>query len=172
MSALRAPARVGGLLLAACLAVVVPACPAFARIVYLYDDLDRLVRVIREDGEAATYHYDAVGNILRITRESGVPQTTVVSAASTSPLPRSQSTTITFTGFNCSGATITASSGVTLTGQQTDVDTLVVQVTVDPTAALGRASLTITTPYGTVDVPLTIIGGPPIITASSESDGM
>jgi YD repeat-containing protein len=50
------------------------ATPAAADIVYFYDELNRLVRVIRDDGEAATYHYDAVGNILRITRESGVPQ--------------------------------------------------------------------------------------------------
>jgi YD repeat-containing protein len=44
-----------------------------ARIAYiyddLYDDLGRLVRVINETGEAATYHYEAVGNILRITRD-------------------------------------------------------------------------------------------------------
>ena len=47
---------------------------ARADIVYLYDDLGRLVRVIRDDGEAASYYYDAVGNILQVTRESGVNQ--------------------------------------------------------------------------------------------------
>ena len=56
--------------------------PAPADIVYLYDDLGRLARVIRDDGEAATYQYDAVGNILQITRETGVSQTTSVTATS------------------------------------------------------------------------------------------
>ncbi len=37
------------------------------KITYLYDDLGRLVRVIDENGDAATYHYDAVGNVLSIT---------------------------------------------------------------------------------------------------------
>jgi YD repeat-containing protein len=37
--------------------------PAFGGIRYLYDDLGRLVRVIRDDGEAASYSYDAVGNV-------------------------------------------------------------------------------------------------------------
>jgi YD repeat-containing protein len=61
---LRLPAVALALVLAA-------AVPAVADVVYVYDDLNRLVRVIREDGEAGTYHYDAVGNILRITGSSG-----------------------------------------------------------------------------------------------------
>ena len=44
-------------------------------IFYVYDDLSRLVGVIDQDGNVATYTYDAVGNILRIDRfdGSGVP---------------------------------------------------------------------------------------------------
>ena len=133
-------------------------------IFYLYDDLNRLVRAIRQDGEAATYHYDAVGNILSITRESGVPQTTVVSGVSTSTLPRSHTTPVTLTGFNFSGAEVTTTCGIHVTGQQTDVDTLVLQITVDPTATLGSCTLTIRTPYGTVTVPVTVIGGAPVVT--------
>jgi len=38
------------------------------KVIYLYDDLGRLVRVIDENNECATYEYDAVGNILSITR--------------------------------------------------------------------------------------------------------
>ena len=139
--------------------------PALADILYLYDDLNRLVRVIREDGEAATYHYDAVGNLLSITRESGVPQTTVVSTVSTSTLQRSRTTALTVTGFNLSGAMVATSPGVHVTSQQTDVDTLVLQITVDPTATLGSNTLTIRTPYGTVTVPVTVVGGAPVVTS-------
>lgn len=35
---------------------------------YVYDDLNRLIAVIDQDGNAATYTYDAVGNLLQIQR--------------------------------------------------------------------------------------------------------
>ena len=38
---------------------------------YVYDDLNRLVGVIDQNGNVATYTYDAVGNILRIDRFDG-----------------------------------------------------------------------------------------------------
>ena len=44
--------------------------PSAQEIRYLYDDLNRLVGVIDQQGNAATYEYDAVGNILRITRRN------------------------------------------------------------------------------------------------------
>jgi len=39
-----------------------------ASIYYVYDDLNRLVAVVDQHGNAATYTYDAVGNILKIER--------------------------------------------------------------------------------------------------------
>ena len=44
------------------------AWPQQPRIHYVYDDLGRLVGVVDQDGNAATYTYDAVGNILAIGR--------------------------------------------------------------------------------------------------------
>lgn len=81
-------------------------------ILYLYDDLNRLVRVIDATGQAATYHYDAVGNILRITREV-VPHTTTVDTVSDSTLLRGATETVDFTGFNFSGAVVTGSAEIT-----------------------------------------------------------
>jgi YD repeat-containing protein len=37
---------------------------------YVYDELGRLIGVIDQNGDAATYHYDAVGNLTGITRTS------------------------------------------------------------------------------------------------------
>ncbi|MGH7279064.1 MAG: IPT/TIG domain-containing protein [Candidatus Rokuibacteriota bacterium] len=48
-----------------------PVAPAHAQspaIHYIYDELNRLVGVIDQQGNAATYTYDAVGNLLRIDR--------------------------------------------------------------------------------------------------------
>jgi RHS repeat-associated protein len=85
--------------------------PARADIVYLYDDLGRLVRVIRDDGEAATYHYDPVGNILQITRESGVAQTTAVTSTSATSGFQGIIVPVTVTGSNLTS--ITDESGTT-----------------------------------------------------------
>jgi YD repeat-containing protein len=34
---------------------------------YVYDDLGRLVKVVDQNGNVATYNYDAAGNLLSIT---------------------------------------------------------------------------------------------------------
>ena len=78
------------------------------KINYVYDDLGRLVRVIDENGNAATYHYDAVGNLLRITRESGVPATAAVSVVSPSSWNRGTNTTVTIAGHNLFCSSVSA----------------------------------------------------------------
>ncbi|MEK7748363.1 MAG: RHS repeat domain-containing protein [Nitrospirota bacterium] len=53
---------------------------------YLYDDLGRLIRVIRADGMVMTYDYDRVGNLLGVmtgsTTDFGVPTIETVAPAS------------------------------------------------------------------------------------------
>ncbi len=131
---------------------------AVADVVYVYDELDRLVRVIREDGEAATYAYDAVGNLLSITRSSGVPVGAAISS-SPPPLGRGNTQTVTLAGSNLFGATASGSTGVTVTAVQGQLDSVAVTVTVAGNAPLGSGSVTVQTPYGTVVVPVTIQEG-------------
>lgn len=112
---LRSSALTCCIVLPLCALLLAFATPASADIRYLYDELGRLVRVIREDGEAGSYHYDAVGNILSITRESGVAQTTTVSSTSTSSVARGSTIVLTISGANLIGAGLfTSASGVTL----------------------------------------------------------
>jgi YD repeat-containing protein len=101
---LRSGALAGCILFFLCALLLAFTTPACADIRYLYDELGRLVRVIREDGEAASYHYDAVGNILRITRESGVAQTTTATSQSAATGSRQTSVTVTLTGSKLIGA--------------------------------------------------------------------
>ena len=48
---------------------------------YVYDELNRLIAVVDQHGDAATYTYDAVGNILRIDRfdATGLPGSVAIS---------------------------------------------------------------------------------------------
>ena len=48
---------------------------------YIYDELNRLIAVVDQHGDAATYTYDAVGNILRIDRfdATGLPGSVAIS---------------------------------------------------------------------------------------------
>ena len=41
-----------------------------APVQYFYDDLGRLIKVVDQNGNTATYTYDAVGNLLSITRST------------------------------------------------------------------------------------------------------
>ncbi|OLD62966.1 MAG: hypothetical protein AUI47_10715 [Acidobacteria bacterium 13_1_40CM_2_68_5] len=142
--------------------VLTPVTAARADIVYLYDDLNRLVRVIRDNGEAATYHYDAVGNILSITRASGVSQTTTVTSVSPTSAQAGSTTTVTISGSNLAGATVTVSTPcVTVQNLRTDADSLAFDLVVCADANLGSATLTITGALGASTVALDITPHPP-----------
>lgn len=136
------PCRARCVVVVLVLGLVLLAWPAGARadIVYLYDDLGRLVRVIRSDGEAATYHYDAIGNILRITRESGLAQTTTLDGSSATSGSRGVIVPIAVTGANLAGASVVCTTpGVTAQNVRTDLDRLTLEIAVSASAPLGPA---------------------------------
>src|SRR5262249_35540881 len=127
-----------GALLASLALLLGASAPALADIVYLYDDLGRLVRVILPDGNAATYHYDPVGNILQITRETGVSQTTTVDSQSASSGAQGQVVPVTITGTNLSGATVVCTSpGITAQNVRTDSGQMTVELLIAATAPTG-----------------------------------
>lgn len=138
------------------------ATPAFADIRYLYDELGRLVRVIREDGEAASYHYDAVGNILRITRESGVAQTTTVDSQSAASGSRQTSVTVALTGSNLIGAGVfSAVPGISVQSVQTTFDGLSVTLAIAGDAPLGPGQLEVRGGLGVVTLSFSVLPAPP-----------
>jgi YD repeat-containing protein len=142
-----------------------------SKINYFYDDLGRLVRVVDENGNAATYHYDAVGNILRITRETGVPNTTAVMGLSSSSVDRGTTATITIDGFNFSCSSVSAPTpGVTLSNVQILLDQIVLTVTISPTAQIGSAPLQLECDRGPITVPFTIIDTAPTVTITSPAE--
>jgi len=64
---------------------------------YFYDDLGRLVKVVDQNGNFATYSYDAVGNLLAITR-SALPGSGGLAVLNFTPQQGPVGTTVTIQG--------------------------------------------------------------------------
>ena len=126
---------------------------AFAQqpsIFYVYDDLNRLIAVVDQQGNAATYTYDAVGNILAIERfdisaQPGPVRITLVSPSKgkvgtqvqifgTGFSPTPSQNTVTFTGATAS----TTDAGPTRL--VTTVPSGAATGTISVTAPLGSAT--------------------------------
>jgi prepilin-type processing-associated H-X9-DG protein len=65
-----------------------------ASVHYVYDDLNRLVAVVDQQGNAATYTYDAVGNILKIERFDATALPGVVAISMFTPAAGRVGTTV------------------------------------------------------------------------------
>jgi YD repeat-containing protein len=110
---------------------------------YVYDDLGRLLAVIDQNGDAATYGYDSVGNITSITRTSAGN----VKIFAFSPTSSGVGATVTLYGMGFSATP--AQNAVAFNGTSATVSsatTMSVVVTVPPGATTGTVS--ITTPSG------------------------
>ena len=166
-------ARFASAAVLACLALLLGGPrPAVADIVYLYDELNRLVRVILPNGQAATYHYDAVGNILQITRETGVPQTAAISTVSADSGNRGTTISLTINGFNLASASISVgATGVTVSNVRVGIDQILLDVIVGTGATPGDAAITVETPAGTVVVPFRVTDTAPTVAITSPAAG-
>ncbi len=135
---------------------------------YLYDDLNRLIGVVDQQGNAAEYVYDAVGNILQIKRFTTDPNA-AVSITLVSPNKGRVGTEVQLFGkgfsptpgdnqvaFNGTAATVTASTPTSLT------------TTVPSGATTGP--ITLTTPLGsaTSPEPFTVLLGLTLIPDHAE----
>ncbi len=133
---------------------------------YVYDPLGRLQKVIDPVGHAATYYYDAVGNLLAITRTvTQLPPE--VKEITPSSGRAGEAVNVVMSGANLLGATLTTTHPGLLISYVTAAPT---QITATffllPTAALGQATIQVTTGSGSAFVPFTILPPPPPLTLS------
>ena len=119
---------------------------------YVYDDLGRLVGVVDQQGNAATYTYDAVGNILAIGRHNVADTAGPVAITLVSPNKGKVGTTVSIfrKGFSADAAqNSVAFSGASATVTAASPNALT--TTVPPGAVAGF--ITVTTPLGSATSP-------------------
>lgn len=110
---------------------------------YVYDELGRLVGVIDQDGNAATYSYDAVGNLLSITRQDSEDVSIMEFTPNAGPI--GTTVTITGTGFSSVGSQNTVTvNGTAATVTSASATQLVITVAVNTTTGV----IAVTAPAG------------------------
>ena len=139
---------VGALILSVLLWV--PSSTLAQGIRYIYDDLNRLVGVVDQQGNAAEYVYDAVGNILQIKRNN-VPTGATLAITLVRPSKGPVGTAVHLFGKGFSP--IPGDNQVGFNGTEATVT--------DAT----ETSLTAFVPFGATSGPLTVIRGPDTATA-------
>jgi YD repeat-containing protein len=138
------------------LLVAGPAGPAAGQdstISYVYDELNRLVGVVDQQGRAAAYSYDPVGNLLAIERFDASGQPGPVRITLLSPRKGAVGTRVQIvgTGFSPTPSLNTvAFTGAAATVLEASATRLVTTV---PTGATTGA-ITVTTPLGTAASPM------------------
>ena len=134
---------------------------------YVYDDLGRLVGVVDQDGNAATYTYDAVGNILAIVRHNVADMPGPVAITLVSPNQGKVGTPVSIfgKGFSPDPTQNTVSFSGAL-AQVTSATSNSMATTVPQGALTGP--ITVTTPLGaaTSPEPFTVLG---VVTISPTS---
>lgn len=167
-------ALVGALLACACLLQARSASAQATQpsIFYVYDDLNRLIVVVDQQGNAATYAYDSTGNLLRVERFDAAAQPGPVRITLIMPTAGKVGTQVQIfgTGFDPTPALNTlAFTGAQATVTEAAPNRLLVSVpsgavtgTISVTSSLGTAtSLTVFRVLGTLTVtPATATLGP------------
>src|SRR2546426_9681353 len=159
------PSRALKAMLLASAVVLVSVTAARAEIFYVYDDLSRLIAVVDEQGNAATYTYDAVGNILRSDRFAAAQQPGPVRITLVTPTAGKVGTQVQIfgTGFSPTPTQNTvAFTGGTATVTEPAPNRILTSV---PSGAT-TGTITLTAPLGSAAPPAVVRGvgaltGPP-----------
>ena len=92
--------RLVAYLLVLCLLFLIPSFSFASDANYIYDDVGRLIKVISDTGDVATYNYDAVGNLLPITKQTINQSPPVLQNINPDIVFTGTTTSITITGAN------------------------------------------------------------------------
>ncbi|MBI4489577.1 MAG: RHS repeat protein, partial [Deltaproteobacteria bacterium] len=127
------------------------------KVIYIYDDLGRLVRVVNENNKCATYEYDAVGNLLTITRSTNCLQPPTIDSLSQDTAHTGDTACITMAGTNFFGATVTTDNPeVQLSRVRVSETNIEICLNISPFSSLGPTRIIVSTAAGVAERTLTI----------------
>ena len=138
---------------------------------YIYDDSGRLITVIDDSSNNATYEYEEVGNLLSITGNTAtqVPQITSITP---SLATQGDVLIVTITGDNLSGAEIeTNNPGIRISNISSSKASITATFSISYQAVIGVSTVIVKTPAGSVSTDFTVNPAPPLITGLSPVSG-
>ncbi len=124
---------------------------------YEYDPLDRLVRVIDEQGRSTQYVYDAAGNLLSVVQGKAVPPPSVTSIAPDA-LRRGESKSFKITGSALNNVTVSAGGlGLSVSSVVATATEVSLTLSASATATLGAQKLTLANAAGSAEAQISIL---------------
>lgn len=131
--------RLVAYLLAICLLFLISSFSFASDANYIYDDTGRLIKVVSETGEVATYNYDGVGNLISITSASTTDSVAIVDI---DPWEGAEGTVVTIYGKGFSsvpGQNIVSFNGIPASVISSTLNTIITLVPAGATT--GRVSV-------------------------------
>jgi YD repeat-containing protein len=140
---------------------------------YIYDDLNRLVGVVDQQGHAATYSYDATGNLLKIDRFTIGQTPPRITAIVPAQAEAGRDVAVTITGQDLLAVRrLTIDNpGIHTRFLGTAPEAVSAVLAIAPTAPLGPATVTVTTAFGVATTTFTVVPPAPVLTRLDPSQG-
>ncbi len=125
---------------------------------YIYDDTGRLIKVISETGEVATYNYDGVGNLISITTQAISQNPPALYSINPDIVFSDSNIDVTITGANLfTTETITSdNAGISISNVTATDTSITATLAISSGASLGQANISITTFYGSATIAIKI----------------
>ena len=138
------------------------------KVIYVYDDLGRLMQVVNQNNDCATYEYDAVGNLLSITRGTNCLQSPTITSLSPDSGTAGETTCVAITGTNFLGATVTTDNPQIQISRTRVADTSIdACLNISPFSPIGPTRIVVNTLAGSSDQIFTVNPRPVVLTQST-----
>jgi YD repeat-containing protein len=140
--------------------IAIPLISAFAEVViYTYDDANRLIKVVHEDGSVVEYSYDEVGNLISISRNTGTaPGPPVIQGIDPNIMIVGNTYDITIIGdkLSTTSSVTTNNPNITVTNVSAAETRINATFSISINASPGQSNINVTTPYGAANIPINL----------------
>jgi YD repeat-containing protein len=140
--------------------IAIPLISAFAEVViYTYDDANRLIKIVHEDGSVVEYSYDEVGNLISISRNIGTaPGPPVIQGIDPDVMIVGNTYDVTIIGdkLSTTSSVTTNNPNITVTNVSAAETRINATLSISINASPVQSNVIVTTPYGTESIPINL----------------